>query len=217
MSSNNIAIGAQTKLRCLSCRTVTHHELRFIHPSSFVYDDAYDPATTFEQPDHWELRSYRLWVCAGCESARLEIVSQEFTSYEPEPDPEISIFYPEYEAGKLTPKRFTQLSHELQNIYQEVIVSYNNNLHTLCAIGLRALLEGICVDRGIKDWGLEKKLEKLRIDNHLPSNIVDALYRLKIMGDESAHRLIPPDDFELKHRSLLQKIYSTFSTKLSIN
>jgi hypothetical protein len=68
-------------------------------------------------------------------------------------------------------------------------------------MGLRALLEGICIDRGITDaeaWGLETKLEKLKEDEHLPSNIVECLFSFKFIGDSAAHRLEAPAQEELK-------------------
>jgi hypothetical protein len=68
-------------------------------------------------------------------------------------------------------------------------------------MGLRALMEGICKDKGITDdqaWGFEAKLEKLKDDKHLPPNIAECLFSFKFMGDDAAHRLETPTQPELR-------------------
>lgn len=97
-------------------------------------------------------------------------------------------------------KEFNYLNEELAGLYWEVIESYNEGMFRLSAIGLRALLEGICNDLGIGDemaWGLNRKL-KIGVEQQIfPQNIFDALMKLKIMGDKAAHRMDGPDTEEL--------------------
>jgi hypothetical protein len=67
-------------------------------------------------------------------------------------------------------------------------------------MGLRALLEGICVEQGIDDkkaWGLEKKLRLLENEEHVDKDIIEGLTGLKFMGDDAAHRLKSSKKIEL--------------------
>jgi hypothetical protein len=60
----------------------------------------------------------------------------------------------------------------------------------LCALGLRALLEGVCIDKGCTGKDLETKIDGLR--KHFPvGNIVDCLHGFRFTGNEAAHQLAP--------------------------
>jgi hypothetical protein len=66
---------------------------------------------------------------------------------------------------------------------------------TLCAIGLRALLEGICRDKGIEGANIEERIDGLK--RLLPENIVTSLHSLRFMGNQAAHELDPPSSYDL--------------------
>ena len=44
---------------------------------------------------------------------------------------------------------------KLRKIYREVVSAYNNEIYSLCAAGLRSIIEGICVERNITDGEVE--------------------------------------------------------------
>src|SRR6266508_1263718 len=114
---------------------------------------------------------YRLWMCAGCESCTLERYDSSELSEDENGEPEFSSqFFPKRTEYNLSAKRFKQLPTKLKGIYQEVILAFNNELSVLCATGIRALVEGICADKGITGKNLEKKIDGLT--SILPSNIV---------------------------------------------
>lgn len=155
---------------------------------------------------------YRLWRCAGCDSFAFEKYDTEevfdfhekFDDAEDEVDwhqyiatyPEtISSFYPNRKEYSLNPKRFKELSKSLNKIYQETINAYNHEMPLLCAIGIRALIEGICSDYEITGRSLEKKIDGLV--NILPKNIVVSLHNFRFMGNEAAHELSAPNQEEL--------------------
>ncbi len=60
-------------------------------------------------------------------------------------------FFPPLEKGKHPRKVYVRLPKNLKKLYREVVAAYNDNLHLLCAAGLRALLEGTCADKGIEE------------------------------------------------------------------
>jgi hypothetical protein len=200
MSDEAYEINSKRELRCFTCKTITFHELKYIHRSRYIDDDEYDPIESIDDPSYREFRQYRLWACAGCGSGRLEIyVDEVSTSYGEEgPVQSYSFFYPNHRIGKLEERVYFDVPDGLQTIYRETINSYNAGLGLLCGIGLRSVLEGICRHLGIHVGGLEDKLESLVSEQHLTEDIVDGLYKIKIIGDSAVHELQKPKDYELK-------------------
>jgi hypothetical protein len=145
-------------------------------------DDDYNQDDPLAHPSWWMDNEYRIWACLGCNTAVLEdvlVVPNSGEQLEP-------TYYPNRKDGQLIIKNFVKLDHKLK---------------ITCAMGLRALLEGICVSKGITDdkaYGLEAKLRKLEEYRLLPSNIVESLYSFKFMGDDAAHRLDATSKEELK-------------------
>jgi hypothetical protein len=70
----------------------------------------------------------------------------------------------------------------------ELATCLNQECPVLSTIGLRALIEGICVDKGIPQGKLEQMIDDLH--KFLPSlNLIDALQTFRVTGNDAAHRL----------------------------
>jgi len=195
MESSTFSIGSRKVIKCNTCKLQTNHGLKAIHTRHMEEEyDANDPYA-FAQPTWWVDFEYRLWVCLGCDTAVLEEAITPYT------EDTYSTFYPNRKGDQLDIKNFIRLDDKLRAVYREVVQSYNAGLRIICGMGLRALLEGICVNKGITDkkaYGLEAKLGKLEEYTHLPSNIVESLYSFKFIGDDAAHRLEATSQEELK-------------------
>jgi hypothetical protein len=193
MNTNTLNIGSRKAIKCNTCNLKTNHELKAIHVS--YYEDDSD-SDSYWQPSWWTNTEYRLWACLGCNTAVLEMV-EIISAF----DGEIVTYYPSRKGGYLIAKHFVKLDDKLNAVYREVIESFNAQLRITCSIGLRALLEGICVSKGITDreaFALGEKLEKLGEKGLLPTNVVKSLYSFKFIGDEAAHRLEAPTQDELR-------------------
>lgn len=185
-----LEVGICRKIYCNTCRVETHHELKTVHAR---YDervhskDKEDEYTGFGE--EWE---YRFWFCRGCDTATLEeaYTNTGMLDHKARHNVWKSAFHPKRERRDWSSKHFRQLDAKLASIYREVIESFNADLRTLCAVGLRALLEGICADKGIAGKSLSQKIDGL--ESHLPSNIVEGLHSFRFMGNEAAHELQAP-------------------------
>ena len=187
-------IGAKKKIYCNTCKNPTHHELKSLHTSvaeEVDYDET-GPYLVFE-----EKNEYFFWICLGCDTATLEN-AYTHSGMEDEKGKEIwtSLFYPKRQSNDLSTKYFQKISPKLRSIYKEVIASFNSSHKILCAMGLRALLEGVCADKGITNRTLEKRIDAL--DEYLPQNIVQSLHSFRFMGNEAAHELAGPPISELR-------------------
>lgn len=139
---------------------------------------------------------YRLWICAGCERGTLgvfyifDVTRKEYRSMVEEN------YFPERTKLHVKDKNFKQLSKKLTTIYRETLRAFNNNLVVLCAMGIRALLEGICADKNITGRNLETRIDNMA--NILPKNIVTNLHSIRFIGNEAAHELAAPVADELR-------------------
>lgn len=181
----------QTHIFCNWCRNETNHILKGEHYRDYPN---YNPDGSL---GCIERLGSRFWVCAGCDRGTLEefyifdVTNEDYVSM---PD---QVYYPERTKLHVKDKKFKQLSKKLDIIYQEIIRANNNSLSVLCALGIRALLEGICADKGITGGNLKTKINSM-VNIPLPQNIVTNLHSLRFIGNEAAHELAAPSSEELK-------------------
>jgi hypothetical protein len=130
-----------------------------------------------------------LWVCCGCESATL-VHSWEMIGAEGEPGaPQREVhMYPPRTAGKKDEKYFIKLPRQLSNLYGEIVGAFNSGSILLCTLGLRALIEGVCTDKGLTDGNLERKIDGLL--RFFPNKtLIDSLHGFRFAGNDAAHDL----------------------------
>ncbi|KXK16237.1 MAG: hypothetical protein UZ14_CFX002000039 [Chloroflexi bacterium OLB14] len=202
------------RIFCNSCNRKTNHICKHNSRRYFLYSVRSQDRNPYSVNfDTW---GYLLWECAGCETFCIEHYGIDETLYHPEttfelleelgsqekfdeflPNPNIySEFFPKRTEDGIVFKRYVQLPASLSNIYYEIVKAFNNEIPMLCAIGIRALIEGICFEHEIHGRNLEKKIEGL--ESILPKNIVTNLHNLRFMGNEAAHELNTSSQEELK-------------------
>lgn len=224
MVKTRLRLGAVQKTHCNTCGINTPHTLK--DTSLYGKYDMQGEGTEFETLDWWEEYEYRFWVCQVCETAALEVSYGNMAidgALDDAGKNGVSTWYPP--PAKLTPRKFKQFRKQpLRGIYSEVIDSYNSGLYFVCACGLRALLEGICVDMGIEDTGQTRpftgKLYALVERGLVKEEIVDNLFALKFLGDEAIHQLKTPTEEELETgvrvvESLISFLYREAECQLS--
>jgi hypothetical protein len=211
-----IKSGTCRKIYCNTCKLETNHELKAI--SSRRCDETDHEGTPFEQLIFWEEYRYCFWVCRGCDTATFEEV-YDCMGYGEHPPK--SNLYPRREDKSRAPlKDYRILGSPLWPVYGEIIESFNAGLRIICSMGIRALLEGICVEKeGITDedaFTLTGKLkilkERLEEREDLPHKVAETLDCLKSIGDDAAHGLEAPTRKELEQaiefvESLIEFIY----------
>ncbi len=186
---------------CNSCKGETRHEVLATHTRRYDYIENED--TPYPQLVFWEEWEYWFLACRGCDTSIQQVVYTHEGMFDPDQGNQILdiSYYPRREKEVLQRKRFRHLDPKLESIYEEAIATFNADARFACGMCLRALLEGICVNKGITDdvaWGLEGKLKKLEEGNHLPPNIVEYLLSFKFIGDDAAHRLEAASRTELE-------------------
>jgi hypothetical protein len=96
-----------------------------------------------------------------------------------------------------------------------LIESFNNDCYTLCAAGLRGLVEGICADQKVGDGPVERKAAdgsiKIVREKNLEGKIAglwekgkltkssaETLHAHRYLGNDAVHELAEPSHIELK-------------------
>ena len=136
------------KLFCNSCRQYTNHKV------VQSYRQTYRPEDNPNMQIDYAEGTWEIIECAGCELVsfrKLFITSEDWS---PDRGPE-ETRYPEADPDQLDVKLFFHAPDKIDRIYRESIQSFNIGNYILCAIGLRAVIEGICEDA---KNNLEKKL-----------------------------------------------------------
>jgi Domain of unknown function (DUF4145) len=183
------ALPSRKQIFCNHCRTSSLHDCKADH-----YRD-------WEDPENFttERLGYRLWICRGCERGTMEQYywmgpidsgPEDFESDDPYAynDPYTYEYFPDRVPSVDPTKPLEHVPTSLNAIYREVILAFNVGANLLCAIGMRALIERICVDKGIEGKNLYEKINRMK-DIPLPQSIVENLHHLRWMGNDSAHEL----------------------------
>ena len=58
----------------------------------------------------------------------------------------------------------------IQSIYRETLSAVQHDLSTLAGVGVRSIIEALCVDRNVKGRNLEVKIDKLKERSLLTSD-----------------------------------------------
>lgn len=174
------------RIYCNNCANATWHTLVGFH----TYHTG-----NGEGADVWG--EYRLWKCAGCDTGTMEdhYTADYMASSEDDVQLYDSIYHPRRAHSVRPLKHFFRLPVKLARLYKEVVSSYNEELRLLCAAGLRALIEGVCADKGITAVNLKRKIEGMT--KLLPAAIVKNLHGFRFIGNNAVHELEAPNKFQL--------------------
>ncbi|WP_429235047.1 DUF4145 domain-containing protein [Aeromonas salmonicida] len=209
-------MGNIIRIFCNTCKGETNHEIKSTHEKSYqeVIEDRGHMFLGYTEDTE-----YFFVVCRGCDSATLQEKWTCAGMYDQNGDTIYSYSYhpKRNNVDEREAKRFNHVDKKLNDSYKEIITAFQQGLEIVTAMGVRALLEGICVFEGIDDqaaWGLQNKINKLRDSPNIPNGIIDGLNGLKFIGDDAAHRLIATDKQTLSLsidllESLLTHLYET--------
>ncbi len=124
-------------------------------------------------------------MCAGCDTITFEWqVMYASLDKQGEWDEHAGGYFSTRSEAKL----FKNLKPELNRLYEEIVTCLDRDCMLLCTIGLRALIEGVCKDKGLREGNLEHRINDLT--KFLPSlNLIEALHEFRFAGNAAAHEL----------------------------
>jgi hypothetical protein len=142
--------------------------------------------------------TYLVIQCLGCDThSFVEMVS--YSNYLDEkgiPFVYVDIYPKSDEFINEEEKGFYLLSEEIKSLpilvrrlYIELIAAFRNDLDILAGIGLRSLIEAICVHKNIAGRNLEVKIENLYKAGYISQMEIPILQKLRKMGNSTVHNI----------------------------
>ncbi|MCX5871606.1 MAG: DUF4145 domain-containing protein [Deltaproteobacteria bacterium] len=169
---------------CASCKKVTNHVVLAEHKTS---GDAYNGDIQW-----WAV--YQIIQCLGCESISFREASACSEDFDPRTGEmqEAITLYPERMAGREPIDDYDEFPVRTKRVYLEIIKALNNQTPILAAIGLRALIESICLEQKTKSRTLAKGIDELADMGLLSKRQAAFLHNHRFMGNAAAHEIISP-------------------------
>jgi hypothetical protein len=152
---------------------------------------------------HWQDEEGRVdtWVhhqivqCQGCLTTSFRESSQCSEDFDHDERTgetflnEIVKLFPNRISGRPVMQEAHLLPHNVYRIYQEAHGALCAELAILAGLGLRALVEAVCIDRQVIKGNLQDKIDALAIAGHITSAGTKILHSLRFMGNAAAHEV----------------------------
>jgi len=190
-------IGSISWIPCNSCNNRTKHKKLWGEEEATSADeDSFDGTLGFLHEIH---------ECMGCGSITYKKIFIEMNS-EKEVDKENYefiqdnfLYYPERQSHLLSQKFYTHmgLPQIVSEAYEETIKAYNNGLRVLCAIGIRTVIEAICISEKVNETDLKKRIDALITKGVITSRLSEGFHLSRLLGNDSAHEVKLFPNYEL--------------------
>lgn len=168
-------------------------------------------STTNEYDGWWDDNTFQIIQCGGCDEVSFRKLYNDVSMQQHhEEDTTFQELYPQRGAHSRPIKTYRGLPFQISTIYRETIDTFNSNLKILCAVGIRAIVEAICVDKNIIDGKITTKEGKEYISKSLNGKIAglhtmgfltldssEVLHELRFMGNDAVHDIVEPSTEEL--------------------
>ncbi len=179
---------------CPTCSVATAHKQVLAAESKGLVDGWYG----------W-LEKYQIIQCQGCKtlSFRHESSNSEdlVIAGGEEDDPEfepnvVELLYPPREKRRSLLDDFTALPANIIALYLEAHLALVHKMQVLTGLGIRALVESVCKDKGARG-NLSAMIDELVGKGVLKAGEAAILHKLRFMGNQAAHEFEPHSDIVL--------------------
>ena len=172
---------AAVKALCGECKKVTNHNVLADHGIGGDEDIRW-----------WQ--HYQIIQCMGCDDISFRITSaceEDFDPYTGQLQ-EAETLYPDRIAGRDPMPGYEEFPVKTKRVYLETLKALNSQIPLLAAIGLRALIESICLEQKTKSKTLAKGIDELAEKGLLSAKQAEFLHNHRFMGNEAAHGIVAP-------------------------
>ena len=195
----------EDRIYCIECCRNTNHTIAKSVEKTFT------PQDTPEMEIDFASGTWSILRCDGCDSITFReswITSEDMDFQTGEFDADVRLFPPRH-GDFIRITHHWDMPQNLRQLFNQIVDCYNRESNVLCATGIRMLIEGICLDKGITDGpnphrpgartsNLGGKVEGLAEAQHITPAHAELLHKLRFLGNEAAHELLCPSTRELK-------------------
>lgn len=177
------------KALCSRCKHATNHEVLYSNPTHSASEDG-DIEVWHED---------QVIKCCGCDDVSFRQASKctEDIDYETGQLIITEYLYPSRTEGRVPMDGYEDFPPKTRRIYNETLKALNQSAFILSAIGLRAIIESICVEQKCTSKTLQKGIDELAASGLLSQKQADFLHAHRFMGNAAAHEMVSPKPTEL--------------------
>jgi hypothetical protein len=182
---------------CVGCqRRTLHIVMQSVDCHEQLLEDGYH--VTIQS---WQ--KYQIVQCLGCEEISFRLSTRCSEDFVTDPISGETVLeekvecYPSRIVGRKKLEYGLNLPAQVSAIYDETHAALCNKQPILAGIGIRALLETICKEKGAEGRDLKIKINALVEMKVLTQPSADILQRLRTLGNEAAHEVKPHSEDRL--------------------
>ncbi len=177
------------RVLCRNCKRLTNHEVLFSKDWHSMDGD--------DSIQLWS--SDQVLMCCGCDEISFRHTDQcsEDIDYATGQLIVNEVIYPNRAEGRSAIDGYDEFPPKTRRIYQETLKALNQNAFILAAIGLRAIIESICVEQKTPGRNLEKRIGELADSGLLSKKQAEFLHAHRFIGNAAAHEMVAPKASEL--------------------
>lgn len=176
-------------VECIQCNRETKHDVIARHS---VKDQDDDYGVEFGQEN-------LIVKCRGCDSVTFVRETWNDTNINLETgEPNTSTtLYPSRTSGRASIEAVRLLPEKVRHVYRETIDTFNGGALLLAAVGLRAVVEAVCLDQKCSGKDLKRKIEELVTNGAIAKDQAEFLHLHRMLGNEAVHEISAPTSDEL--------------------
>lgn len=202
----DVTLGVQLKFICGECRIPQKHVVLTSYEDC-IAEEGFDSQT-----------SYQIVQCLNCEAIcfRSEYEDSESHSYDMSTGEDFywstEHIFPHRTAGRFKIKDSFTLPPGVGKAYDELVSAMNAGQTILAGLGIRVVLESICVDLKAEGDSLFKKINGLLKLNAITESDVSILHKLRALGNTAAHEAKPssPEQLDLAMNVIEHLLLGTY-------
>lgn len=199
--------GQELWIACASCNAVTSHKILTAVSSK----DESEEGDIQVWEDYWTVQCQGCKHVSFCHESRCseDLVLCADGSEELRRTRKL---YPPRVPGRPQMRRVYELPHPLLEIYKETHSAFCNGLPILAGIGLRAIVEAVCMQKSSTGKDLKQKIDSLVSLGLITPEGARILHSLRFMGNKAAHEVKKHTEAEIDAafdviEILLQAVY----------
>lgn len=136
--------------------------------------------------------------CNGCEQVSFRKDRYQFTcGVVPDESLITTEIFPSNPAFKGELISSSQLPVKIADVYEQTILALNGGSKLLAGAGFRAIIEAVCIERNIKGYGLDQKINNLCKNKLITQREADRLHSIRFLGNDAIHEMTIPAEATL--------------------
>jgi hypothetical protein len=176
-------------IECVLCKRETKHDVVARHS---MKDQDEESGVEFGQEN-------LIVKCRGCDSVTFvrETWNDQNVDVDTGAPNTNTTLYPNRTSGRAVIDAVRVLPAKVRHVYRETIDTFNAGALLLAAVGLRAVVEAVCLDQKCSGRDLKRKIDELVTKGAIAKDQAEFLHLHRMLGNEAVHEIAAPTSEEL--------------------